>query len=68
MFPLLVTELHHLLKPMTTKQVHTKQLTHAIAAKILAINLKYTTLDKVEGRKKTSFICEDMTFHSLLKI
>lgn len=40
MFPLLVTELHHLLKPVMINIVHTKQLIHAIAAKMVAMNLK----------------------------
>ena len=44
-FPLLVTELHHSVKPMTMKMVHTKQLIHAMADRMQVVNLKYTTLD-----------------------
>jgi len=42
---LLVTELHHSVKPITMKMVHTKQLIHAMADRMQVVNLKYTTLD-----------------------
>ena len=44
-FPLLVTALHHSVKPNKMKMVHTKQLIHAMADRMHMVNLKYTTLD-----------------------
>lgn len=43
-FPLFSTELHHSVRPITMKIVHTKQLIHTKADTILLANKKYTAL------------------------
>lgn len=53
---LFVIELHHSVKPMTMKIVHTRQLIHATADKMLVVNLKYTTLDQVKQKLNVNIL------------